>query len=83
MRKPVLMTQSGCLHINPKTDGFGMQIKPRDARCWADAMNHLQEDHEKALELGNRGREIVELDFTIERFNNDVLRFIDTILNKS
>jgi len=83
MRKPVLMTQSGCLHINPKTDGFGMQIKPRDARCWADAMYHLQADHEKALELGNRGREIVERDFTIERFNNDVLRFIDTILNKS
>jgi len=76
MRKPVLMTQSGCLHINPKTDGFGMQIKPRDARCWADAMNHLQEDHEKALELGNRGRKIVERDFTIERFNDDVLRFI-------
>jgi len=83
MRKPVLMTQSGCLHINPEADGFGIQIKPRDARCWADAMNHLQEDHEKALELGNRGREIVERDFTIERFNNDVLRFIDTILNKS
>ena len=83
MRKPVLMTQSGCLHINPEADGFGIQIKPRDARCWADAMNHLQEDHEKALELGNRGRKIVERDFTIERFNNDVLRFIDTILNKS
>ena len=83
MRKPVLMTQSGCLHINPEADGFGIQIKPRDARCWADAMNHLQEDHEKTLELGNRGREIVERDFTIERFNNDVLRFVDTILEKS
>jgi len=46
-------------------------------------MYHLQADHEKALELGNRGREIVERDFTIERFNQDVLRFIDTILNKS
>ena len=30
MRKPVLMTRSGCLHINPETDGFGIQIKPRD-----------------------------------------------------
>ena len=83
MRKPVLMTQSGCLHINPKTDGFGMQIKPKDAQGWTQAMNHLQEDHEKALRMGNRGRVIVERDFTIERFNQDVLRFIDTILNKS
>ena len=83
MRKPVLMTQSGCLHINPEADGFGIQIKPRDAQGWTVAMNQLQKDHEKALEMGNRGREIVERDFTIERFNNDVLRFIDTILNKS
>ena len=76
MRKPVLMTQSGCLHINAETDGFGMQIKPRDIQGWAHAMKHLQEDHEKALELGKRGREIVESDFTIERFNQDVIEFI-------
>jgi hypothetical protein len=46
-------------------------------------MNLLHEDHEKALKMGNRGREIVERDFTIERFNQDVLGFIETILNKS
>jgi glycosyltransferase involved in cell wall biosynthesis len=83
MCKPVMMTQSGCLHINPETDGFGIQIKARDAKGWVHAMNHLNEDHEKAIEMGNRGREIVEQDFTIERFNHDVLQFIETILNKS
>lgn len=82
MRKPVLMTSSGCLHINSEKDGFGMQIKPRDAEGWAYAMNHLYRDHEKATEMGNRGREIAERDFTIERFNQDVLRFIQTTLNK-
>ena len=46
MSKPVLMTSSGCLHINPETDAFGMQIKPRDVQGWAHAMHHLQEDHE-------------------------------------
>ena len=83
MRKPVIMTQSGCLHINPETHGFGTLIKPRDAQGWTQAMNQLQEVHEKALEMGNRGRKIVEQDFTIERFNQDVLEFIKTILNKS
>jgi len=83
MRKPVLMTQSGCLHINPEADGFGIQIKPRDVQGWTQAMNHLHEDHEKALELGKKGRKIVEQDFTIERFNNDVLRFIELILHKN
>jgi glycosyltransferase involved in cell wall biosynthesis len=82
MRKPVLMTQSGCLHINPETDGFGIQINPRDTQGWAHAMNLLQKNKEKKLEMGNRGREIVERDFTIERFNKDVLQFIETILKK-
>jgi glycosyltransferase involved in cell wall biosynthesis len=82
MRKPVLMTQSGCLHINPEADGFGIQIKPRDAQGWAHSMNHLLQNHEKALEMGNRGRAIVERDFTIDRFNKDVLRFIQTIQSK-
>jgi glycosyltransferase involved in cell wall biosynthesis len=83
MRKPVLATKSGCLHIKPEPDGFGMQIKPQDSTGWTVAMNHLLKDHEKALKMGNRGREIVERDFTIERFNQDVLGFIETILNKS
>jgi glycosyltransferase involved in cell wall biosynthesis len=83
MRKPVLMTESGCLHINPEIDGFGIQIKPRDAQGWVQEMNHLHKHHEPALEMGNRGREIVERDFTIERFNQDVLNFIETISNKN
>ena len=83
MRKPVLMTRSGCLHTNPETDNFGMQINAGDSEGWTQAMNHLHQDDQKLLEMGNKGREIVEQDFTIERFNLDVLRFIETILHKS
>jgi len=83
MRKPVLMTKSGCLHINPEIDGFGMQVKPQDAQDWTTAMNIFVQDHEKVLAMGDRGREIVVRDFTIERFNKDVLGFIKTIINKT
>ena len=82
MRKPVLMTRSGCLHTNPEADGFGMQINAGDPEGWTHAMNHLQQNREKALEMGNRGREIVERDFTIECFNQNILRFIETTLSK-
>ena len=82
MRKPVIMTQSGCLHINPESDGFGIQIKPRDAQGWSQAMNHLRRDHEQARKMGIRGREIVERDFTIERFNKDVVEFMETTIAK-
>ena len=77
------MTKSGCLHINPESDGFGMHIKPKDTMSWVDAMNYLLKNHEKAINMGNRGREIVERDFTLERFNQDVIEFIDSILNKT
>jgi glycosyltransferase involved in cell wall biosynthesis len=83
MRKPILMTESGCLHINPEIDGFGIQIKPRDAQDWIQKMNHLHKDHETVIGMGNRGRKIVERDFTIERFNQDVLDFIETISKKN
>ena len=84
MRKPVLITKSGCLHINPEIDGFGIQIKPRDSQGWSHALNYMLSNHEKTLAMGNRGREIVEHDFTIERFNNDVSHFIKNIsTNKS
>jgi glycosyltransferase involved in cell wall biosynthesis len=83
MRKPVLMTQSGCLHINPQKDGFGIQIKPKDISSWAKNINYLVDNPEKTLEFGNLGRKIVERDFAIERFNKDVLEFIDAILNKN
>ena len=83
MRKPVLMTRSGSLHINPETDGFGLQIKPRNSQDWAHAMNEFLKNKDKALEMGNRGRAIVEQDYTIERFNQDILYFIKTILHKS
>ena len=81
MRKPVLMTKSGCLHINPESNGFGMQIKPKDTLSWVDAMNYIIKNHEKAINMGNRGREIVERDFTLKRFNQDVVEFIDNIVN--
>lgn len=82
MRKPVLMTRSGSLHINPHTNGFGIHINPRDPQNWAQAMNEILKNKEKALEMGNRGREIVERDFPIELFNQNVLGFIETIINK-
>ena len=83
MRKPVLMTRSGSLHINPETDEFGIQIKPRNAQGWAKAMNELLKKNEKALEMGNRGREIVERDFTIDRFNQNIIKFIEKIVTKT
>ena len=76
MRKPVLMTRSGSLHIDPESGGFGKLIEPKDSKGWASVMNELIENKEIAQTLGENGRNIAERDFTIERFNRDIVCYI-------
>ena len=44
MKKPVIMTRSGCLHIDPASRNFGMLIEPKDSQGWSDAMNRILND---------------------------------------
>jgi glycosyltransferase involved in cell wall biosynthesis len=80
MRKPVIMTRSGCLHIDPASRNFGILVEPRDSNGWSDAMNHIINDQSFALKCGEKGRKIVEDEFSIKRFNRDVLSFINEII---
>ncbi len=80
MRKPVLMTRSGCLHIDPESGGFGKLIEPQDSQGWTDAMNCILKDEELANTFGEKGRRMVEKGFTIERFNRDVLNFLQEVI---
>ena len=83
MRKPILMTRSGCLHIDPKSRNFGILIEPHDAKGWSDSMNRIIDDRAFANSCGEKGREIVENEFTIDRFNKDVVSFIKDVLKNS
>jgi len=83
MAKPVLMTRSGCLHIDPKSRNFGMLIEPQDSQGWSDSMNRIIDDKVFANSCGEKGRKIVENEFTIERFNNDIASFISEVLKNS
>ena len=80
MRKPVIMTNSGSLHINPKVGNFGNLIHPNDHHGWANSMNELLTNKMKLKSFGEKAREIVERDFKIERFNNDLLNLIQNIV---
>jgi len=80
MSKPVIMTRSGCLHIDPATRNFGMLVKPRDAQGWSDAMNRIVKDENFASECGMNGREIAEKEFSSQRFNRDVISFICEVI---
>ena len=83
MSKPVIMTRSGCLHIDPASRNFGILIEPRDSQGWSDAMNRILNDENFASECGENGRKIAEEEFSIERFNRDVVSFINEVIKSN
>ena len=79
MRKPVLMTKSGCLHVNPETGGFGKLITPKSSLEWSRSMNEILKDPDLARYYGEKGRELVETDFNKEKFDQSILSFFNTL----
>ena len=51
----------------------GVQVRPGDAEAFADALAHLVEDEVLRRALGERGREYVEGNYSVERLVADVL----------
>lgn len=82
MQKPILMTRSGCLHIDPESRSFGILVEAKDSHGWSNAMNRILNESNFAHECGINGRKIVEKEFSIERFNRDVVSFVTKILQK-
>ena len=79
MQKPVLMTKSGCLHVNPETREFGKLIPPKSSSEWSSSMNELIKEPDLAKYFGKNGRELVESEFTKERFDESVLSFFNSL----
>ena len=75
MGKPVLMTKSGSLHIDPKTSDFGKLIEPQDSSGWAKGMNELLDDQALAQSLGENGLRLAKKDFQLTD-SKEVLSFI-------
>ena len=82
MAKPVLMTRSGCLHIDPESRGFGHLIAPNSPDDWSHQMNEMLLHSERTKDLGVAGRKIAEKEFSIKRFNHDVIVFLREILER-
>ena len=80
MAKPILMTKSGCLHLNPQKSVFGFSIAPKDSNSWAEAMNSLLNDSRKSEAFGKQGRSIAEREFSIENFERRTVSFLQKII---
>jgi len=76
MAKPVLMTKSGCLGLDPEIEGCGLWVRPKDMEDWRAKMNLLIEKPRHAAEMGKKGREIAERNFCPNRFGEEVVDFL-------
>ena len=82
MAKPVIMTGTGCLHLNPQKKNFGFTVEPRNASGWASKINLLAQSPELVQKMGKTGRIIAENEFNSTRFGNDIVKFVWKILEK-
>ena len=81
MAKPVIMTRSGCLHLDPESRGFGFLTSPNSYREWAEKINLLARNEDLAIKLGKNGRAIAEEEFSGKRFDADLSRFFEKLLS--
>ena len=60
MRKPILMTKSGCLDLDPERQGFGITIKPDDPKDWVLAMNSIENNLKARLLWVKKGGKLLK-----------------------
>ena len=80
MAKPVLMTRSGSLHINPEQRGFGKLVNPKDSRDWQSSMIKILNNRQDYIKKGKEGRKIAEKEFSIENFNIRLIDFLESLI---
>ena len=59
----------------------GIQVRPNDAEAFAEALEHLAANQSLREALGERGREFVERNYSVERLIEDVLRLYEELLS--
>jgi len=82
MAKPVLMTSSGCLHINPGGHEFGLSVEPEEPSKWTRAMTQIIDNPDQAKSLGKNGRKIATEKLSVPDFDRKVVDFIHEIIDK-
>jgi glycosyltransferase involved in cell wall biosynthesis len=80
MAKPVLMTRSGSLHINPEQRGFGKLVNPKDSGDWRSAMISILNNSEDYIKKGKEGRRIAQNEFSIKNFNKQLIKFLERLI---
>jgi hypothetical protein len=79
--QPVIMTRTGALpgELDVEKAGCGLLVPPNDPQALANALTLLASDPQRAEEMGNKGRELVETHYNMDRYARDLHRFFETL----
>lgn len=81
MARPVILTRTGALptEIDVEKAGCGLFVPPEDPGALAEAIEAIGNDPKRAEAMGQKGRELVERYYNIERFANDLHKFFESL----
>lgn len=81
MGKPVIVTRNPWLDIDVEKLGIGIWVNPGDGDGWRDAIRYLEERPDEALEMGRRGRALVDSgERSSATFADQVMAVFDRVL---
>jgi glycosyltransferase involved in cell wall biosynthesis len=79
--QPVIVTKTGALpgEIDVETLGCGIFVPPEDPRALAEAVAFLSDNPDTAEAMGQKGRQMTEDYYNIERYASDLHDFFETL----
>jgi glycosyltransferase involved in cell wall biosynthesis len=74
MARPIIMTRTGALptEIDVEKVGCGIFVPPENPEALAEAMDTLAKDPRRAASMGQKGREMAERYYNIERYAREL-----------
>jgi glycosyltransferase involved in cell wall biosynthesis len=80
--KPVVASEVGGLRDLVKNGETGLLFKPEDVKQLAERISNILNDDKMAEEMGLRGRNFVEEDFTIEKIIEKLEKLYEEVVEK-
>ena len=81
MARPIIMTRTGALptEIDVEKAGCGLLVPPDDPGALANAIEILSKDPKRAEAMGQKGRQLAESYYNIERYARDLHKFFESL----
>jgi hypothetical protein len=74
--KPVIMTRNRNLDLDVESLGIGRWVEPGDVDGWVAALRFFDEHPDRAAEMGQRARRLVEQGLNYSSFSNEIVDIV-------